>query len=173
MVDKEDYLTKVTPKQFAKSSLPDKTSDKTKEDHLAYLRAKIPQFNRKVEHNSWVKKHNPSYDEELKKLTEGIDESYHEVHMQKDGKGVYKPTGTIESNKDYADKYYAQRSRESGHKFKLVPISDDKASDLYHKKMNPNESVTESFKVEELSYSKTSPITSSLAEAIASVIELK
>ena len=118
MVDKEDYLTKVTPKQFAKSSLPDKTSDKTKEDHLVYLRAKIPQFNRKVEHNSWVKKHNPSYDEELKKLTECIDEPYHEVHQ-------------------------------------------------------PIEPVTESFKIEELSYTKASPITASLAEAIASVMESK
>ena len=44
-----------------------------------------------------------------------------DVHIQTHGVGKFKPTGTVETNKPFADKYYANRTKESGHNYKLVP----------------------------------------------------
>jgi hypothetical protein len=59
-----------------------------------------------------------------------IAESSYAVLMQKNGKGEYKDIGTIETNKPYADKYYADRTKKSGHNFKLVPHASGSKSNL-------------------------------------------
>lgn len=68
--DAEGNLKKVTPTQFHASDLEDKTSDSTKAAHIQHLASKIPQFNKKVEFNSWSKASPRSYEESVAKLKE-------------------------------------------------------------------------------------------------------
>jgi hypothetical protein len=56
-----------------------------------------------------------------KMIGEGLQESAWEVHMQHNGKGSFKNTGTVETNKPYADKYYGEKNKSGPHQFKLVP----------------------------------------------------
>lgn len=72
--DGHTYVKKVTQKQFHASDLTDKTEDSVKDDHVAHLLSKVPQFNKKVEYNMWAKKNNPTYEEKVKKLSESVEQ---------------------------------------------------------------------------------------------------
>ena len=104
-----------------KENIPTKDLKISKEDSPLEKKRKQFAINAKKWHHENIT--TPLTNDSLTEAIQSVMEGQWEVHKQTDGKGAYKPTGTIETNKPFADKYYADRSVKTGHKYKLISKS--------------------------------------------------